>query len=533
MFSNKKAMMVVILLLIISLLTACGTTQAPEEEQEQVQEQEQVEPKTIVIAESVEWEGIDPYQVEWNGIVQTAHGEGLFTFDNETKEIVPSIASELKISDDKKNLTITIPEGLTFADGSAVTPEDIKRSIEWGLEVSPYNWDYMIIQEMKVDGNDLIITTEEFSSTVMYYLTNIYMSVMSKEQIDNTSAEELLLDSMQYGLFDVEEFVAGSHVTLVRDDGYKTLNPNVDNKGPALVEEIVCKFMPDGFSRVAGIKAGDIDIATGIPVENIQELKDDPNIELIMQPTPGMAFLTLNMDNPLFADINVRKAIAYALDRETIAETNNNYVIPTYSFIVPEMMDYSEELANFYKDTYSNDTDMALQLLADAGWADTDEDGYLDKDGEIFEFSLYASTESTYGSNTIQVMQMGFKDLGIKLEVGTAERGYLKEKMKTEDYDAIIHDFIWAEPASILPYLVYDSNNLLDESFYDKLMGAATIENAEERMEAFADAQKQWMEEFGYIPLLQKYETTAYRDDIVGVKFLFDGTMIFNDLDKQ
>ncbi len=527
MFRNKKAVMVVTLMLIISLLTACGTTQAPEEEQQQP------ETKKIVIAESVEWEGIDPYQVEWNGIVQNAHGEGLFTFDMETKEIVPSIASELKISEDKKTLTITIPEGLTFADGTTVTPEDVKRSIEWGLEVSPYNWDYMIIQELKVDGNDLIIVSEDFSSTVMYYLTNIYMPVMSKDQIESMSAEELLLDSMQYGLFDVEEFVAGSHVTLVRNDNYKTLNPNVDNQGPALVEEIVCKFMPDGFSRVAGIKAGDIDIATSIPVENIEELQNDPNIELVMEPTPGMVFLTLNMDNPLFEDINIRKAIAYAIDRETIASTNNDFVIPTYSFIVPEMMDYSDEIANFYKDTYSNNTDMTKQLLADAGWADTDGDGYLDKDGNVFEFSLYAGSEATYSKNAIQVMQMGFKDLGIKLEIGTAERGYLKEKMKTDDYDAIIHDFIWAEPASILPYIIYDSSNLNDEAFYDMLMGAATIVDSQERIEAFAAAQKLLMEEFGFIPMLQKYETTAYRNDIVGVKFLFDGTMIFNDLDKK
>ncbi len=53
--------------------------------------------------------------------------------------------------------------------------------------MSPYNWDYMIIQEIKIDGNDLIIISEDYSSTVMYYLTNMYMPVMSKDQIENTT----------------------------------------------------------------------------------------------------------------------------------------------------------------------------------------------------------------------------------------------------------------------------------------------------------------------------------------------------------
>ena len=525
MFRRKKLLFVVAVVLIISLLAACG--------EKQTQSQGQDEPKKIVFAEAYEWEGVDTYQVEWNGIVQTAHADGLLTFDMETKKLVPNTAISFKISDDKKTITLTLPEGLTYGNGEPVLPEDIKRSIEWGLEVSPYNWDYMIIQDIEINGNDIVIRCEGFSSTVMYYLTTNYMPILSKAQIENSTAEELLMNAVQYGLFYVDDYVAGSHAILKRNEKYKTNNPNVENKGPAHIQELVVKFMPDGFSRVAGLKAGEIDIASSIPVENVEELENDPNIEVAKIPVPGMVYLTLNMDNPIFKDINIRKAVAYAIDRDTIANANKGFVKSAYSFIVPEMMDYSSDIAEYYKSNYSDNLDKAKQLLADAGWVDTDGDGYLDKDGNIFEFSLLSGSEATHSKNTIQVMQMRFKELGIKANIGTAENGYLKEKMKNDDYDAIIKGFEWAEPASILPYIIHDSNNLNNEEYYDILLSAATIVDDDERISKFAEAQKLLMDEFAFIPLLQEFNISAYRNNITGVKFLFDNRMIFNDIDKK
>lgn len=524
---GKKRTLAFILavILMLSLMTACG--------EKQTSSQGQDEPKKLVFAEAYEWEGIDTYQVEWNGQAQTAHAEGLLTFDMETKKLVSNTALSFEISEDKKTIKLTIPEGLTYGNGEPVLPEDIKRSIEWGLEVSPYNWDYLIIQDIEIDGNDVIIRSEGFSSTVMYYLTTNYLPILSKKQIENSTAEELLTQAMQYGLFYIDEFVAGSHAVLKRNENYKTNNPNVENKGPSHIEELVVKFMPDGFSRVAGLKAGEIDIASSIPVENVEELEKDPNIEVVKIAIPGMVYLTLNKDNPLFEDINVRKAIAYAIDRDTIASTNKGFVEPAFSFIVPAMMDYSSEIAEYYKDNYSNDLEKAKKLLADAGWADTDGDGYLDKDGDIFEFSLISGTEATHSKNTIQVMQLGFKEIGIKINVSTAENGYLKEKMSSDDYDAIIKGFEWSEPASILPYIIHDSNNLENEEYNDMLLSAATISDDDERIAKFAETQKILMDEVAFIPILQEVNVLAYRNNVTGVKILFDNRIIFNDIDKK
>lgn len=527
MGKKRKLSFILAVILIISLLTACGGKQA------QTKSQGQDEAKKIVFAEAQEWQGSDIYQVEYAGKMQFAHLDGVLTFDMDTKELVPNIATSFKISDDNKTIRLTIPEGLKYANGEPVLPEDLKRSIEWGLEVSPYSGDYAAVQSVEIDGNDVIIRCDGYSSTVIYYLTCEFMGIIDKQQIDNLTPEELLMDAVQYGLFYIDEIVAGSHATLNRNENYKTNNPNVENKGPAHFQELVVKFMPDGFSRVAGLKAGEIDVAFDIPTENVEELENDPNIKVIKNPRPGVVYLTLNKDNLLFEDINIRKAIAYAINRNEIATVNKGYVKPAYGFIVPEMMDYSSEITEYYENNYSNDLEKAKQLLADAGWADTDGDGYLDKNGKIFEFSLMANSEKSYSKNAIQVLQLRLKEIGIKANIGTAERGYLKEKLRSDDYDAIMMGFEWPEPASGLPYIIYDSNNIDNEKYYDRLLLAAATRDGDERISKFAEAQKILMDEVTFIPLIQDTIIVAHRNNITGIQFLSDGRIICNDIDKK
>lgn len=525
MSRRKSLLFFVVVILVISLLTACGEKQIPSQGQEG--------PKKLVIAEPVEWPGLDSYQVDWIGSSQTTIAEGFLTMDDDTKELVPSIALSFEILDDDKTVKLTFPEGFTYGNGEPVLPEDVKRSIEWGLEMSPYNWDYLIIQDITVEGNDVFIKCEDYSATVMYYLTNNYMPIISKAQIENLTPEKLLTQAVPYGLFYIDEFVAGSHVSLKRNDDYKTNNPNVENRGPSNISEVVVKFMPDGFSRVNGIKAGEIDIAFDIPAENAEELEKDPDVEVLKYLKPGLNYLTLNKDNPIFKDINIRKAIAYAIDRDAISNANKHYTKSIYSFIVPEMMDYSSEIAEYYENNYSNNLEKAKEILANAGWVDTDGDGYLDKDGEIFEFSLLAEVELFHSKTTTQLMQAKFKEIGIKVDIEIMEKGYLKDKIGKDDYDAAIKKFVWPEPISILPYIVSDANNLEHEEYYDMLQLASTIKDTDERIAKLDETQKLLMDEVAFIPLLQEYDIVAYRKNITGIKFTVDRNMIFNDVDKK
>ncbi len=519
---KKIIALLIVLMLVMSVLTGCGGGS-----------QTNSDGKQLVIATAWEWEGTDGYQVDVMQPEQTIMAESLLSMNMETKELQPGIASAFEVSEDGRTIKLTIPGDLTYADGTTLTPEDVKRSIEWGLEMSPYSSDYSSIKEISVEGDQVILSLETYSASVMYYLVCDFMPVMSKEQIENTSAQDLLMGASPLGLFHVEEYVAASHIKLIRNDGYKTSNPEAANKGAALIDEVLFKIMPDGFSRVTAIKSGEVDIAMDIPTQNYEELKNNPDIQLVTSNAPGLHFLTLNKDNPLFADINIRTAIAYALDREKIIEANKGFMNPVYSFVVTSMMDYDQEIADYYKNTYCDKLNQAKQILQDAGWADADGDGYLDKGGKIFEFTMMADATNVFTKNVSQIMQANLKEIGIKLNIEMLELGYLREKETQDEYDAALEGFEWAEPMSILPYIFRDSDNIEHEEFFDMIVKAGEIIDTNAREKAVAEAQKVVMDEMAFIPLYGETRLSAVRKNVTGFQFRSDGNPIFNDIDKN
>jgi peptide/nickel transport system substrate-binding protein len=488
--------------------------------------------KQLVVATALDWEGTDCYQVNVVQTEQTIMADSLLCLNSKTKELQPNIASSFEVSEDGRTIKLTVPEDITYADGTPLTPDDVKRSIEWGFEISPYSSDYASIREVSVEGDQVIISLDNYSATVMYYLTSFFMPVMSREQIENTSAQDLLMGASPYGLFSVDEYVAASHVRLTRNDGYKTNNPEAANKGASLIDEVLVKIMPDGFSRITAIKSGEADIVVDIPTQNYEELKNDPDIELIASEAPGLQFLTLNKDNPLFADIRIRTAIAYALDRERLIEANKGFIKPAYSFVTSSMLDYDQEIADYYKTAYCDKLDQAKQILKDAGWADTDGDGYLDKDGKAFEFTTTAVSTSVFAKNVAQIMQANLKEIGIKLNIEMMEQGYLREKETQDEYDAALDGFEWPEPMSILPYIVRDSDNIEHEEFFDMIVKAGGIADNGARAKAVGEAQKVLMDEVAFIPLYSESRLSAVRKNVTGLYFV-DGIPVFNNVDKN
>lgn len=518
---KRRISVLLICMLLVTLFTSCTNKPGQSEEQ-----------KTLSIAVANPWEGTDMYQCTWGCYTTPLVADGLLTFDIETGELKPNIAESFNISEDGKTIRLTIPEDLKFGNGQALTPEDVKKSIEWGLKVSWFSTDYAAIEDIQVEGKDVIITLKDFSATVLYYLTSYYMSVLDNDQIEQTVQEDLLTTAIPYGSFYIKEFEPDSYVKLLRNDSYKTNNVNYDNKGKSNFSEAVVKFIADPFSRISLLKSGEVDICFDIPTENVKELRDDPNIEVIEYVSPGINYITVNKDNPVFQDIRVRKALAYAMDRELLSSKDYS-ISPLYSFLVEEMMDYSDKMEKYYKENYCNNIDKSKELLAEAGWADSDGDGILDKDGTKFEFTLLGDSEDTGAKNITQLIQSELKELGISVKIETIERRYLGERVRNDNYDARLYYYYWAEPFTMFPYLLTDQNNLENQEYYDYLAEGVKMVNSEDRQEALNNAQKILMDEAAFIPLFKKSRYIAYNKNVTGIKKLSDATVLFNDINKK
>ena len=177
------------------------------------------------------------------------------------------------------------------------------------------------------------------------------------------------------------------------------------------------RFIKDNFAIVQGLIAGQIDIASSyLTVDNLPELQAVDQLVVTAEKNAGIYSFIINPDFELFADENVRRALTLLIDRDMIYEQSNGTLFPAYNLVSDFAIGYSEEFTNWFQENYTsmNGREEAIALLAEAGWTDTDGDGLLDKDGQVFEFTL---SEFNHDSMFLNLLQIQLMDVGILMNI--------------------------------------------------------------------------------------------------------------------
>jgi peptide/nickel transport system substrate-binding protein len=242
------------------------------------------------------------------------------------------------------------------------------------------------------------------------------------------------------GPFKFQEWKQGDSVTLVRNDAY------YDKQAIPVIDELIMRVLPDPATEVEALKAGEVDIVEVIPAPQVEEVKNTEGLKVDIYPGYSFTYVGLNMDKtktPLFQDVRVRQALFIALDKEAI---KNNIFLgygevargtqPKLSFAyAPDRVD----------ETYDYDPERAKKLMADAGWADTNGDGVLEKDGQDFRFELL--TSSGGGATLDQLLaefQQRWKEIGVEMTPKLMEWSAMQDVTdKTHDFQALLQAFVW------------------------------------------------------------------------------------------
>ena len=132
------------------------------------------------------------------------------------------------------------------------------------------------------------------------------MGVIDKDQLDSLSKDELMWQAVPYGMYSVESCEPGSGVTLVANEGYKTDNPLVENKGASSIKNIEVKFNMEDFTAIEELKAGNIDYINGITMEGKQQLEAEGGVIVAEKTYPNIDYFEMNTDRGAFADVAVR-----------------------------------------------------------------------------------------------------------------------------------------------------------------------------------------------------------------------------------
>ncbi|MQA80167.1 MAG: hypothetical protein GEV10_17065 [Streptosporangiales bacterium] len=230
--------------------------------------------------------------------------------DGETVE--PSLATSWKQSKDKLSWTFTLRKGATFTNGDPVTSADVKFSIEQNQDPSaPFSFIDSIITKMDTPAdNTIVFHTKKPWSPIPADMALYANSIVPKDY-GGMSAEEFAKKPIGSGPFKFESWTRGSSLKIVK-------NPDHWNKEVPLLDSVTFTVVPDSNTRATQLASGQIQINEYPAYSSVKTLKNQPNAKVTAFPSSEVDYLGMNNSRKPFDDVNVRKAISQAIDKEAI-----------------------------------------------------------------------------------------------------------------------------------------------------------------------------------------------------------------------
>lgn len=524
---NKK-WIGIILSLIISLIAAgCGGTDEAKVALDGAKE--------LNIAISEEIQGTDIAQVNWENVVHELIYNAPVTYDLELKNLLPASAESFSVSPDGKEISFTFPAGGTFSNGEPLNAQAIKDSMDWYIEHSPYSGDFDPIEEIVVkDENTLVLRLEKPTAFLWPVLTSNYNGPNEIKAAKELGKEAFNRAAVGNGLYCVEEWVQGSHITLVKNPFYKTNNPNVDNKGPAKLDKVTVRFIPESFTRISEIESGTVDIIYDVPLENIDRLEGNDNIQMYKYLQSGVDNIFLNPQVPHLDNLNVRKAIALAIDKPQINEVLKNTADIRYGIISPAQLCYDKATEEKLEALYSHNLEKAKELLAQAGYKDENGDGILEKDGKPLKLTLMVALDYQFLKQSAPMIQAQLQKAGINLELKEYDSNYIKQMMADHNFEMAMRAYTWPDPDILYYNFHTEGQTTWSSEKTDKLLDDARYTmDPLERTKLYSELQMAIAEEVPVIPLLSEYKYLAARKNIRGIKLSVLGQLYPNDIEKD
>jgi peptide/nickel transport system substrate-binding protein len=276
-----------------------------------------------------------------------------------------------------------------------------------------------------------------------------------------------------------------------------------------------------------------VDIITGVPIELVSKLEENPDITVHSYLRPNVRHIQMNTERFPFTDKKTRLAVAYALNREEIKGSVNDSIKPVFGLISEAMISHDPETESELAGTYSHDLEKAKELLAEAGWEDTDDDGLLDKDGKPFSFTFAINNSNNIDKKAGPIMQSQLKKVGIDAQIREYDGKYIRELIETADFDMVLRNWTWLDPGGVWPAGLHSGGRLApwSDPEVDELMDAAIITaDPAERAVNWGKVSRRVWQDVPIVPMWSDRYYLATQSNIKGLKMSVSGALYFHDM---
>jgi len=474
---------------------------------------------SVVVAVTGDPGGLNPAVTTQGGVhlVCGSIFSGLVAADFDLNP-VPDIAERWEVSKDGRTYTFYLAPNAEFHDGMPVTSADVKFTFEELLLKYHSRTRASIGDKLRqISTPDAHTVVFEFSRPYAAFLQLIDVTnapVMPKHLYENTDplTNAYNVKPVGSGAFKFQEWAKGDHLTLVKNEKYfKTGKPYLDR--------IVYKVMPSSATAAIAFENGEADYFLNPTPLDIERLKKMPNVVINDKGREGFAgveTVVLNLNNKLLSDVRVRRAMAYAIDK--------NYIVDKIAFgrgtIATGPISSALRWAhnpNVVK--YERNLPLANQILDQAGYK---------RDGEGVRFHLKYVYAPSY-AKVVEVVRDQLREVGIAVDLeqmefsAAVDRVYIKKDFDLgfasfengPDPDIGVKRTIVSGNIGAIPFSNGASyrNPRVDELF--EL--AASETDKQKRAAYYFEAQEILVKDVPYLWIYEPQGATAYKSSLNGM----------------
>lgn len=446
--------------------------------------------------------------------------DSLLAFDRETAEPIPHLAEMWNVAEDDQIITFTLRSDARWQDGQPVIADDVVFTIEAARDPaidSIYGPQLADVTQISApDDRTVVVSLREANCPSLIALGRLPIlpqHLLTRADVSTLSPGAKLIGS---GPFIFSDWPPDGEVRLARNPEYWGESPYLDSWSYRPFKDIV--------DLGHALESGEIDVGLMPPGRLPDFAAASSSLSVFRYPVPEYLFVAFANDHPILSEQKVRLALSMAVDRDQLLER----VLDGAGELVVGPFPSSHWASDPTLRPPLYDPDGARQLLAEAGWTDSDGDGWLDRDGDRLRLPVRTNGGDQLRADVAMLIAGYYRDIGIDASVQLVRWGGLVDDLFTHDFDVIVFGWpIGADPDQSQWWLSteneigfgYNFVSFADERVDGWLQEALAAPNCDlaRRAELYRQVQDVLAQERPYDFLFVPYATVLSRSDLYGV----------------
>jgi len=435
----------------------------------------------------------------------------------------PGLAEKWQTSPDGKVYTFTLRAGVKFHSGKDLTSDDVKYTFErWlGNAKSPTAFAIRPIDHIDApDPRTVRFTLKDPYNIFLDQLAGSWAVILNKESVEKAGKDYGVTAVDGTGPFKFVSWTRNQKLTLARNEAYTWGSPMFTNSGPAYVDAVEIRIVPEDNTRIAELLAGNIQLVADVPTSDVERLSKTPGVSVVKYDQLQTTYMGFNTKKPPLDDVRVRRAINAAINRdEIVTGAYFGLAKPARTMLMPETVYFSKSALDAAP---TFDQKRAAALLDDAGWK-PGASGTREKDGKPLVVPFWVIQGSTTALQA-QILEQQLAKVGIKLETKQFEESAWFAQARSGEQVAFTVG-VFYENADVLYFYFYSKQQPAPNRFaygvpeVDQWLSDARTNPTQSAVQSdYESAQKRIIEDSPSAPLVHALGTLGKTDAVQGVR---------------